>query len=162
MPARGISGRADDAHQGATDMTDPVESRPRRRGPGVGLILLGFAAIAGITVLLLALLTNIFERRQEARQPFLRGTEVTRTPSIRRSGVRTGRSSTTATYAPRSPPPPSMAAAGPGREMPGPLRRSSTATPGSSASLRATPSPWTIATGAVTPLPCLTRRRPSG
>ena len=28
-------------------MTDPVESRPRRRGARVGLILLAFAAIAG-------------------------------------------------------------------------------------------------------------------
>ncbi len=39
--------------------------------------VLGFAAVAGITVLLLALLTNIFERKQEARQPFVRVTEVT-------------------------------------------------------------------------------------
>jgi nitrite reductase (cytochrome c-552) len=58
-------------------MRDPVESPPRRRGPGVGLILLGFAAIAGISVLLLALLTNIFERKQEARQPFVKLVEVT-------------------------------------------------------------------------------------
>jgi nitrite reductase (cytochrome c-552) len=41
------------------------------------LALLGFAAAAGITVLLLALLTNIFERKQEARQPFVRVVEVT-------------------------------------------------------------------------------------
>jgi nitrite reductase (cytochrome c-552) len=33
--------------------------------------------IAGLTVLLLALLTNIFERKQEARQPFVRVVEVT-------------------------------------------------------------------------------------
>ena len=58
-------------------MTDSVESRPPRRGPGVGLVVLAFAAIAGITVLLLALLTNIFERKQEARQPFVRLAEVT-------------------------------------------------------------------------------------
>ena len=58
-------------------MTDPVESRPRRGGARVGLILLAFAAIAGVTVLLLALLTNIFERKQEARQPFVKLVEVT-------------------------------------------------------------------------------------
>src|SRR5215472_1158242 len=40
-------------------------------------VLLGFAAVAGLTVLLLALLTNIFERKQEARQPFVRVVEVT-------------------------------------------------------------------------------------
>ena len=33
--------------------------------------------IAGVTVLLLALLTNIFERKQEARQTFVRLVEVT-------------------------------------------------------------------------------------
>jgi nitrite reductase (cytochrome c-552) len=33
--------------------------------------------VAGITILLLALLTNIFERKQEARQPFVRVVEVT-------------------------------------------------------------------------------------
>ena len=31
--------------------------------------LLGLVGVAGLTVLLLALLTNIFERKQEARQP---------------------------------------------------------------------------------------------
>jgi nitrite reductase (cytochrome c-552) len=42
------------------------------------LIALGaFAAVAGVTILLLALLTNIFERKQEARQPFVRLVEVT-------------------------------------------------------------------------------------
>ena len=39
--------------------------------------LLGLLAIAGVTVLLLALLTNLFERKQEARQPFVRLVEVT-------------------------------------------------------------------------------------
>ena len=39
--------------------------------------VLGFAGVAGLTVLLLALLTNIFERTQEARQPFVRVTDVT-------------------------------------------------------------------------------------
>jgi nitrite reductase (cytochrome c-552) len=41
------------------------------------LTILGFGGIAGLTVLLLALLTNIFERKQEARQPFVRVVEVT-------------------------------------------------------------------------------------
>ena len=41
------------------------------------LAILGFAGVAGLTVLLLALLTNIFERKQEARQPFVRVVEVT-------------------------------------------------------------------------------------
>jgi nitrite reductase (cytochrome c-552) len=40
------------------------------------LVAFGFAGIAGLTVLLLALLTNIFERQQEARQPFVRVVEV--------------------------------------------------------------------------------------
>src|SRR6266571_7202803 len=40
-------------------------------------VVLGFLASAGLTVLLLALLTNIFERKQEARQPFVRMVEVT-------------------------------------------------------------------------------------
>jgi len=40
-------------------------------------MLLGFAAVAGATIILLALLTNIFERKQEARQPFVRVAEVT-------------------------------------------------------------------------------------
>ena len=44
-----------------------------RRGSARGwlLVVLAFAGIAGVTVLLLALLTNIFERRQEA--PCLHG-----------------------------------------------------------------------------------------
>jgi nitrite reductase (cytochrome c-552) len=41
------------------------------------VVVLAFAAVAGLTVLLLALLTNIFERKQEARQPFVRVVEVT-------------------------------------------------------------------------------------
>src|SRR5262245_5985369 len=49
------------------------------RGWGRGWLLglLGLAAIAGLTVLLLALLTNIFERKQEARQAFVRVVDVT-------------------------------------------------------------------------------------
>lgn len=43
----------------------------------LGMALLGFAGVAGTTVLVLALLTNIFERKQEARQPFVRVVEVT-------------------------------------------------------------------------------------
>jgi nitrite reductase (cytochrome c-552) len=56
-------------------MLPTPESRPRRR-PWV-LPLLGLAAVAGLTVLLLALLTNIFERKQEARQTYVRLVEVT-------------------------------------------------------------------------------------
>src|SRR5215470_11069896 len=41
------------------------------------LALVALAAIAGVTILLLALLTNIFERKTEARQPFVRVVEVT-------------------------------------------------------------------------------------
>jgi nitrite reductase (cytochrome c-552) len=41
------------------------------------LPVLAFVGVAGLTVLLLALLTNIFERKQEARQPFVRVVEVT-------------------------------------------------------------------------------------
>jgi nitrite reductase (cytochrome c-552) len=41
------------------------------------IAVLGLTAIAGITVLLLALLTNIFERKQEARQAFVRLVDVT-------------------------------------------------------------------------------------
>ena len=40
-------------------------------------ILAAFIGVAGLTVLLVALLTNIFERKQEARQPFVRLVEVT-------------------------------------------------------------------------------------
>jgi nitrite reductase (cytochrome c-552) len=41
------------------------------------VVVLGFLGAAGLTVLLLSLLTNIFERKQEARQPFVRVVEVT-------------------------------------------------------------------------------------
>jgi nitrite reductase (cytochrome c-552) len=40
-------------------------------------LVIGVAAAAGVTILLLALLTNIFERKVEARQPFVRVVEVT-------------------------------------------------------------------------------------
>src|SRR5262245_66659445 len=39
--------------------------------------LLALFGIAGLSVILLALLTNIFERKQEARQPFVRMVDVT-------------------------------------------------------------------------------------
>jgi len=51
----------------------------RRRARTGLLIALGFAGIAGLTVLLLALLTNIFTRQQEARAPFVRVVEVDET-----------------------------------------------------------------------------------
>ena len=41
------------------------------------LALLALSAIAGVTVLLLVLLPHIFERKQEAREPFVRLVEVT-------------------------------------------------------------------------------------
>src|SRR5262249_57812326 len=41
------------------------------------LAVMGLVGVAGLTVLLLALLTNIFERKQEARQTFVRLVEVT-------------------------------------------------------------------------------------
>lgn len=41
------------------------------------LVVLGFVGVAGVTALLLALLTNIFERKHEARQPFVRLVDVT-------------------------------------------------------------------------------------
>ena len=50
-------------------------SEGRRRG--WVLAVLAFVGVAGLTVLLLAFLTNIFERKQEARQPFVRVVEVT-------------------------------------------------------------------------------------
>jgi nitrite reductase (cytochrome c-552) len=52
-----------------------VERRGRQRGWLLGLLVL--VGIAGVTVLLLALLTNIFERKQEARQAFVRLVDVT-------------------------------------------------------------------------------------
>jgi nitrite reductase (cytochrome c-552) len=48
-----------------------------RRGPGILVAVLAFVAVAAVTVALLALLTNIFERKQEARQPFVRVAQVT-------------------------------------------------------------------------------------
>src|SRR5262245_7678119 len=48
-----------------------------RTGRTWWLVALGFLAVAGVTVLLLSLLTSIFERKQEARQPFVRVVEVT-------------------------------------------------------------------------------------
>jgi nitrite reductase (cytochrome c-552) len=52
-----------------------MTAEPGRRG--WLLPVLGFVGVAGLTVLLLALLTNVFERKQEARQPFVRVVEVT-------------------------------------------------------------------------------------
>src|SRR5262249_8161303 len=65
-----------------------VDGAPLREGDGMSLnrparsrrwlsIVLAFAAVGALTILLLALLTNIFERKQEARQPFVRVVEVT-------------------------------------------------------------------------------------
>jgi nitrite reductase (cytochrome c-552) len=57
-------------------MTSPRDGAPHR-GRTWLLVLLGLAGVAGATILLLALLTNIFERKQEARQPFVRVAEIT-------------------------------------------------------------------------------------
>jgi nitrite reductase (cytochrome c-552) len=48
----------------------------KRLGRSWITVILSVAAAAGVTVLLLALLTNIFERKVEARQPFVRVVEV--------------------------------------------------------------------------------------
>src|SRR5262245_3730025 len=53
---------------------NPDPTRPRRRWLQ---LVLGLAAAAGVTILLLELLTNIFERKVEARQAFVRVAEVT-------------------------------------------------------------------------------------
>ncbi len=56
----------------------PFQFAPRRSLAGRNLLVLslGVLAVAGITALLLALLTNIFERKVEARQPFVRVVDV--------------------------------------------------------------------------------------
>jgi nitrite reductase (cytochrome c-552) len=56
-------------------MVDDRASGPRRRS--WVLVALAFAGVAGLTILLLTLLTNIFERKQEARQTSIRVVEVT-------------------------------------------------------------------------------------
>jgi hypothetical protein len=50
---------------------------PGGRRRGWLLALLALLGVGGLTVLLLTLLTNIFERKQEARQTFIRMVEVT-------------------------------------------------------------------------------------
>jgi nitrite reductase (cytochrome c-552) len=47
------------------------------RRPSWLLVGVAFLVVVGLTVLILGLLTNIFERKQEARQPFVRVVEVT-------------------------------------------------------------------------------------
>ena len=78
-------------------------------------------AVAGLTVLLLALLTNIFERKEEARQPFVRLVEVTEDDTDPQGvGPELAARSTTATSGPRCRPRPSTAAAGRGSDaLPG-------------------------------------------
>ncbi len=53
--------------------------RSDRAGRGWLGMVLAIAAASGVTILILALLTNIFERKAEARQPFLRVVEVDET-----------------------------------------------------------------------------------
>src|SRR5262249_39402118 len=60
------------------ESADMVASQPTgHRWPTWLLVILGVVGAAGVTILLLALLTNIFERKQEARQTFVRLVEVT-------------------------------------------------------------------------------------
>jgi nitrite reductase (cytochrome c-552) len=54
-----------------------ADGAPRRSRRGWLLAILAFLGVAGLTVLLLALLGNIFERKQEARQPFVRVVVIT-------------------------------------------------------------------------------------
>jgi nitrite reductase (cytochrome c-552) len=51
-------------------------ARTNARGRSWLPVLLAVAAATGVTILLLALLTNIFERKAEAKQPFMRVVEV--------------------------------------------------------------------------------------
>jgi nitrite reductase (cytochrome c-552) len=67
---------SDGPREGKDDMAQNRPDDPRFRLSWVSL-LVAFAAVAGLTILLAALLTNIFERKQEARQPFVRLVEVT-------------------------------------------------------------------------------------
>jgi nitrite reductase (cytochrome c-552) len=57
------------------------------------------AILALVTLGIAALLTNIFERRQEARNPYVRFVEVDETRPTRRCGASTGRGSTRASCA---------------------------------------------------------------
>src|SRR5262245_66528476 len=69
MPARATAPGAEHA------VNSGAGGGPMRRN--WWLVTLGFLGVAGLTVLLLSLLTNIFERKQEARQAFVRVVEVT-------------------------------------------------------------------------------------
>ena len=125
------------------------------------LAILGFAGIGGLTVLLLALLTNIFERQQEARQPFVRVVEVTEAtidpkvwgqnwPNEYDSYLKTALPTTTK-YGGR----------GLGASDAGPAEQKlDREPPGSSASSRAMPSRSTIGTGAGITTPSSIRSRP--
>ena len=57
-------------------MTEPVRDRPRDRRPLLTWVALVLGA-AAVTIGLAALLTNIFERKQEARNPFYRVVALT-------------------------------------------------------------------------------------
>lgn len=56
-------------------MADPIE--PRRRHVGTRGVILAAVAAALVTLGVVALLVNIFERKQEARNPFYRVVELT-------------------------------------------------------------------------------------
>ena len=125
-------------------------------------IVLAFATVGALTILLLALLTNIFERKQEARQPFVRVVEVTEEtadpkpwgqnwPFEYDSYLKTSLPTTTR-YGGR----------GPGASDGGPPSRSSTRSHGSGASSPAMRSPSTIGIAAVTPTRSSIRSRRGG
>ena len=120
------------------------------------LTILGFSGIAGLTVLVLTLLTNIFERKQEARQPFVRVVEVTEAtidPKVWGQNWPNEYDSYLKTALPTT---------GSGRATRARPSRRSNASPGSSASSRVTPSRSTIGTGEGTPTHCSIRNRPGG
>jgi nitrite reductase (cytochrome c-552) len=66
---------SDGPEKGKDDMSNRTDGAGRRLN--WLFLLAAFVGVAGLTVLLVALLTNIFERKQEARQPFVRVAEVT-------------------------------------------------------------------------------------
>jgi hypothetical protein len=149
---------SDGPREGKDDMAQNRPDDPRFRLSWVSL-LVAFAAVAGLTILLAALLTNIFERKQEARQPFVRLVEVTddiADPKVWGQNWPVQYDSYLKTSLPTA------TKYGGGRSTAGRPSRSSTRSPGSSASSLATPSPSTTGTAAGTSTASSTRSRPAG
>src|SRR5215217_1285470 len=61
--------------EGEDDMTDVNETGKRRRVP-IWTLVVAVVASALITIGLVALLTNIFERKQEGKNPYVRLVDV--------------------------------------------------------------------------------------